>query len=140
MSINTNYVCWSYLRLFVHYVILSDAVTYWSRRLLQGCIQISGVFRPKQVVSAGTQTESRVWALRLDSCASSSVSHAHSKWLPCTCCSVSYSNRGRLFNPEFVPAFRNTQYITNRDSVRAWQLVIRCRMRLRCGTKCERLF
>ena len=84
--------------------------------MLQGCIQISGVFRPKQVVSAGTQTEDRVWSLRLDSRVSSSVSHAHSKWLPSTCCSVSYSNRDRLFNPEFDPAFRNTQYITNRGT------------------------
>ena len=29
---------------------------------LQGCIQVFGVFRPKQVVSAGAQTDPRVWA------------------------------------------------------------------------------
>ena len=30
-----------------------------------------------------------------------SVSHAYSKWLPATCCSVSYSNTRQSFNPGY---------------------------------------
>ena len=93
------------LHLRVHFVTLYIAVTYWSRRLLQGCIQIFGVLRPKQVVSAGVQTRKRVWASRLDSCQFSNVSHAHSKWLPVTCCSVSYSSTCQSFNPELCSCF-----------------------------------
>ena len=97
----------------VHFVILYVAGTYWSRRMLQGCTQIFGVLRPKQVVSAGVQTRKRVWASRLDSCNFSNVSHAHSKWLPVTCCSVSYSSTCQTSTPNLDPVFRNTQYITN---------------------------
>ena len=35
---------------------------------LQGCIQVFGVFRPKQVVSAGAQTDPRACAFRPSSC------------------------------------------------------------------------
>ena len=31
-----------------------------------------------------------------------SVSHAYSKWLPATCCSVSYSNTRQSFNPGYA--------------------------------------
>ena len=41
------------LHFSTHCAILSSAATYWSRRLLQGCKQVFGVFRPRQVVSAG---------------------------------------------------------------------------------------
>lgn len=50
------------------------------------CIQVYGVFRPKQVVSVGTQTLSRAFSPSVFS----SVSHADSKWFPVTCCFVSY--------------------------------------------------
>ena len=48
------------LILIAHCVILCGAATYWSRRVLQGCIHVYGEFSPKQVVSAGAQTQSRV--------------------------------------------------------------------------------
>jgi len=50
------------------------------------CIQVYGVFSPRQVVSVGTQTQRRAFSPAF----SSSVSHADSKWLPVTCCFVSY--------------------------------------------------
>ena len=74
--------------------------------MLQGCKQVSGVFRPKQVVSAGVQTRCRVCASRLDSCRFPNVSHAHGKWLPATCCSVPYYSTRQTFNPVTVPPFR----------------------------------
>lgn len=40
-----------------------------------------------------------------------SVSHAYSKWLPATCCSVSYSNTRQSFNPGYYSSFRGTRNI-----------------------------
>ena len=44
-----------------------------------------------------------------------SVSHAYSKWLPATCCSVSYSNTRQSFNPGYYSFFRGTRNILPTD-------------------------
>ena len=79
-----------------------------------GGIRLSGVLRPKQVVSVGAQTRNRAAASRLGSRRFPSVSHAcaASGYRPPA---VPYHTpvRVRLSTPNNDPVTRNAQYITN---------------------------
>ena len=72
--------------------------------VLQGCKQVFGVFRPRQVVPPAPKQALECGprlAPRLDSLAPGASPMRHSKWLPVTCCPVSYSNTRQSFNPEY---------------------------------------
>jgi hypothetical protein len=72
-----------------------------------GCCKVankySGSFAPSRWFPPALKHGSeRRWVYhQLNSVFSSSVSHAHSKWLPSTCCSVSYSHMWQSFNSEY---------------------------------------
>ena len=72
--------------------------------VLQGCKQVFGVSRPRQVVPPAPKQTLECGprlAPRLDSLAPGASPMRHSKWLPVTCCPVSYSNTRQSFNPEY---------------------------------------
>ena len=69
---------------------------------------------PGRWFSAGGQSEQRA----VSPLCFPAVSHAVSKWLPVTCCSVSYPNTWQSFNPVSVPFYGNDRYHTESERLR----------------------